>query len=134
MDGYEQQAELMKVLAHPIRLHILDILKEGECCVCHLTAVLKRRQPYVSQQLMALRDVGLVADRKEGTLVYYRLADGRVAELLAAAREVLRARGLAVEVPAIPKPPVSGCSCPKCQELEACCGLPGENALARRAG
>jgi len=134
VDGYEQQAELMKALAHPIRLHILDILKEGECCVCHLTTVLKQRQPYVSQQLMALRDAGLVTDRKEGTLVYYRLADGRVAELLAAAREVLRARGLAVEVPAIPKPPVSGCSCPKCQELEACCGLPGENALARRAG
>ena len=119
MGGYEQQAALMRVLAHPVRLQILDVCKEGECCVCHLTAVLKQRQPYVSQQLMALRDAGLVADRKEGTLVYYRLADERVAELLALARESLRARGLRVELLAIPKPPVRGCSCPECQELSA---------------
>lgn len=123
MDGYEQQAELFKVLAHPIRLHILDILKEGECCVCHLTTVLQQRQPYVSQQLMALRDAGLVVDRKEGTLVYYRLADDRVAEFLALARQSLRAMGLTVEVSAIPKPPINGCPCPKCQELSACCSI-----------
>jgi len=76
----------------------------------------------------------LVADRKEGTLVHYRLVDGRLAELLALARESLRARGLPVELPVIPKPPVSGCPCPQCQELSACCGLPGGNGLARRAG
>jgi len=91
--------------------------------------VLKQRQPYVSQQLMALRDAGLVVDRKEGTLVYYRLANGRVAEFLALARESLRAMGMQVDVPAIPKPPVRGCPCPRCQELSTCYGVPGGASL-----
>jgi ArsR family transcriptional regulator len=120
MESYERQAEAIKALAHPIRLRILDILAEGEACVCHLTAVLNQRQPYVSQQLMALRDAGLVADRKEGTLVYYRLADRRVAEVVALTREALRAMGQDVQVPPVPKSPVSGCPCPKCLEGVMC--------------
>ena len=43
--------------------------------MCHLRTVLRRPQTYVSQQLRVLRDAGMVADRKDGVLVYYRLAD-----------------------------------------------------------
>jgi ArsR family transcriptional regulator len=105
---------LLRALAHPIRLQILDILKEGECCVCHLTTVLKQRQPYVSQQLMVLREARLVLDRKEGVIVYYRLADQHLVALMESAREMLRATGCQVERVAIPVAPVSGCPCPKC--------------------
>ena len=114
MDGYEQQADLLKALAHPIRLQILDILNESESCVCHLTTILKQRQPYVSQQLMILREAGLVLDRKEGVIVYYRLADQHLVALMESAREMLRATGVQVERAAIPVAPVSGCPCPKC--------------------
>ena len=114
-DGYTELAELIRALAHPTRLRILDILAQrGECCVCHLTAVLEQRQPYVSQQLMVLREKGLVSDRKDGVMVYYRLADARTAALLALSRELLRRSGQRSEFLDVPESPVEGCPCPAC--------------------
>jgi len=112
--AYIKQATLVKALAHPTRLHILDILSQGEACVCHLMAVLRQRQPYVSQQLMILREAGLVMDHRDGVMVYYRLADPAVAEAVRATRALLLAKGEGVEFPAIPQPPVEGCPCPHC--------------------
>jgi ArsR family transcriptional regulator len=118
-DVYEEQADFYKALAHRARLQILDILSHGEACVCHLTAVLEQRQPYVSQHLMVLREAQLVHDRREGTVVYYRLADDRMADLLSLSRELLYAQGLQAGFPPVPEGIVSGCSCPKCMgELE----------------
>jgi len=114
MDPYEKQARLIKAVAHPTRLHILEILSKGESCVCHLTTILKRRQPYVSQHLMTLRQVGLVKDRKDGTMVYYRLADQRIMDAMAITRELLAATGDQVDFPEVPVSPVPGCPCPKC--------------------
>ncbi len=82
MDRYQQSAELLKAIAHPERLRLLVALRDGEECVCHLTALLGQRQPYVSQQLSYLREVGLISDRKEGLRVYYRIQDPRVLKLL----------------------------------------------------
>ena len=50
--------------------------------MCHLEAVLGERQAYISQQLMAMRDVRVITSRREGRYVYYRLADARVLDLL----------------------------------------------------
>ena len=106
-DGYTELAELIRALAHPTRLRILDILAQrGECCVCHLTAVL--------EQLMVLREKGLVSDRKDGVMVYYRLADARTAALLALSRELLRRSGQRSEFLDVPESPVEGCPCPAC--------------------
>jgi ArsR family transcriptional regulator len=69
-NGFQLQAKLFRVLAHPVRLQILTILAKHEACVCHLEALLGRPQPYVSQQLATLREAGLVQDRREGTLIY----------------------------------------------------------------
>ena len=115
-DGYQQQAELIRAMAHPTRLRILDILAQrGECCVCHLTAVLEQRQPYVSQQLASLREAGLVTDRRDGTLIYYRLADNHVATLLDEAKAVVGVlRGESLAFPAIPKEVLDNCPCPRC--------------------
>jgi len=114
MNPYREQASLIKAMAHPTRLHILDILSRGEACVCHLTTILKLRQPNISQHLMVLREAGLVRDRRDGVVVYYRLADDRTAQVIALTREMLCSRGVEVNFPPIPTVPVKGCPCPKC--------------------
>ncbi|MDH4137824.1 MAG: metalloregulator ArsR/SmtB family transcription factor [Anaerolineae bacterium] len=82
MSEFKENAQLFRILSHPARLQILDILRGGEECVCHIQSLLNKRQAYVSQQLMVLRDAGLVTDRKDGLNVFYRLADPAVADLL----------------------------------------------------
>jgi DNA-binding transcriptional ArsR family regulator len=82
MSEFKEKAQLFRILSHPARLQIVDILRRGEECVCHIQSVLGKRQAYVSQQLMVLRDAGLVTDRKDGLNVFYQLADPAVAELL----------------------------------------------------
>ena len=75
--------ETAKGFAHPARLRILAMLAEGELCVCQLTAVLDLAPSTVSQHLSVLSRGGLVADRKDGKLVFYRLRkDGAAARLL----------------------------------------------------
>ena len=114
IQAYKMQAALTKVLGHPARLRILDILSHGEACVCHMTTVLGQRQPYVSQLLMSLRDADLVRDRREGSTVYYRLADSRIAAIISLTRDLLREREPELEWPALPEAPVEGCPCPRC--------------------
>ncbi|MFH1635077.1 MAG: metalloregulator ArsR/SmtB family transcription factor [Chloroflexota bacterium] len=105
-DTYRQVTQLFHLLSHPARLHILDELRRDEACVCHLQAVLKRPQAYVSQQLRVLRDAGVVTDRKEGQLVYYRLNDPKVAQLL---EIVLGSAGERTHPPDCPCPLCAGC-------------------------
>lgn len=73
---------IFKGLAHPARLHILRILWHGETCMCQIERSLAKRQPYVSQQLMALRKAGLVESRQVSIYVYYRLANPLIATIL----------------------------------------------------
>jgi DNA-binding transcriptional ArsR family regulator len=114
--GYQYQAQLFRALSHPVRLHILDILSQQEACVCHLTAILGKRQPYVSQQLAALREAGLVVDRREGTLIYYRLVDERVAELLEEGKGLVHGPdGQSPAFPPVPAGALENCPCPRCQ-------------------
>ncbi len=108
MDSYRLPAHILKALAHPARLRILNSLREDEQCVCHLTALLKQRQAYVSQHLMSLRQAGLIEDRKEGLRVYYRIADPRVLSVL----DLVNA--LAHISPPEPET-VTACSCPRCE-------------------
>lgn len=80
----QELADLFKAMAHPARLQILSMLRQGEICVCHIENALGKRQPYISQQLMVLRDAGLVESRKDGLQVYYRLANPLVEGVLTA--------------------------------------------------
>jgi len=82
MTGFECQANLLRALAHPMRLQILQALSQEAACVCDLMLIIKRRQPYVSQQLMVLRDAGLVTGAHEGASVIYRLAQPELKTLL----------------------------------------------------
>ena len=116
-NGYNKEGELFRALSHPVRLRILDVLAHREACVCHLTAVLHRPQPYVSQQLATLREAGLVVDRREGTLIYYRLADDRLAEWLDQGKTLASGiEGMALVFPPVPEGPVANCPCPCCQK------------------
>jgi ArsR family transcriptional regulator len=111
MDPYDLQAGLLKALAHPVRLQILDILREGEQCVCHIEAVLKLRQAYISQQLTTLRQAGLVADRKDGLRVYYRVTDRAVLRMVDQARTILERQGVTLSMPELAP---HDCPCPSC--------------------
>ena len=81
MRKYDRWAKLLKVLAHPVRLQILEILAEDSQCVCDLTAQLKKRQPYISQQLAVLREAGLVTTVQDGWNIYYFLDRSELVKL-----------------------------------------------------
>lgn len=72
-----QAAALLKSLANEDRLLILCQLCAGECCVSELEALVDVRQPTLSQQLAVLRSESLVATRREGRHIFYRIEDKR---------------------------------------------------------
>jgi ArsR family transcriptional regulator, arsenate/arsenite/antimonite-responsive transcriptional repressor len=69
-----------KALAHPVRVRILAMLRGGELCVCQLNAVIALAPSTISAHLAELKDAGLVAERKAGRWVHYRLAAEDAAE------------------------------------------------------
>lgn len=70
---YQSQARIIKALAHPTRLFIVDELARGERCVCELTELIGVEMPTVSRHLSLLKKAGILMDEKRGALVYYRL-------------------------------------------------------------
>ena len=70
---YMQMALIMKAMAHPTRLFILDRLKEREHCVCELQALIKADMSTVSKHLSVLKQAGIIASRKENNQVFYSL-------------------------------------------------------------
>ncbi len=81
-DAYRLLARTVKALAHPTRLAILSLLREGEVCVCELEPALDLRQANISQHLAVLRRANLVTNRREGLRILYRVSDERVFEAL----------------------------------------------------
>ncbi|HUY92346.1 MAG TPA: metalloregulator ArsR/SmtB family transcription factor [Pirellulales bacterium] len=74
-DTLEATTKLLKALADPVRLRLVNLLLDGrEVCVCHLHEALALPQPTVSRHLAYLRKHGIVSGRKEGLWVYYKLA------------------------------------------------------------
>jgi DNA-binding transcriptional ArsR family regulator len=66
---------ILKAMGHPVRLRILTMLRDGELCVCQMTALLDLATSTVSAHLSDLKKAGLVNERKDGRWVFYRLAD-----------------------------------------------------------
>lgn len=69
----EARARVMKALAHPSRLFIVDELSRGERCVCELTEMIGADVSTVSKHLALLRQAGIVLDERRGQQVFYRL-------------------------------------------------------------
>ena len=86
---HEVKATLFRVLGHPARVRILELLAGGERSVGTLQAELDLDSGGTSQHLAALRRIGVVESRREGTTVRYRVSDDRVFDMLAAARDVI---------------------------------------------
>ena len=70
---YKAKAEIIKALAHPTRLFIVDELSRGERCVNDLTDMIGVEMPTVSRHLSQLKNVGILVDEKRGSQVFYRL-------------------------------------------------------------
>jgi ArsR family transcriptional regulator, arsenate/arsenite/antimonite-responsive transcriptional repressor len=96
----DQARALLKALADPLRLRVIEALGRGESCVCDLTADLGLAQSKLSFHLKVLKEAGLLADRQEGRWIYYRLRPEALDEL----RDWLAALGAQCGKPAIPCP------------------------------
>jgi ArsR family transcriptional regulator len=83
------KAEFFRTLGHPVRVRILQLLRGGERSVGALQAELGLDSGGTSQQLAALRRIGLVEGRREGTSVFYRVADEDVFALLELAKGII---------------------------------------------
>ena len=124
MDRDESLSRLFKVLMHPARLEILEILRQGEECVCHMEAALGYRQAYISQHLMVMREAGLVDDRRDGWNIFYRVTEPRVFALVDQARVIVGTPAR----PAKTRGRSPACPCPKCAAAKT-----NQAALARPA-
>ena len=69
----EQFIGIMESLSDPIRINILELMMSGEICVCDIVKVTGLSQSKVSYHMRILKDAGLISDRQEGRLVYYKL-------------------------------------------------------------
>ena len=70
---FEARARIMKAMAHPTRLFIIDELSRNERCVCDLTDMIGADISTVSKHLSVLKNAGLVEDERKGTQIFYRL-------------------------------------------------------------
>lgn len=86
---YEAKAEFFRMLGHPVRIRVLELLQGGPMPVRDLLAAIEIEPSNLSQQLAVLRRSGIVTATRESSTVVYELAGGDVAELLAAARRIL---------------------------------------------
>lgn len=78
LSQYEIHAEICQILTNPIRLHIIDLLRDGEKSVKQLAAEIDASQGTVSRHLSTMRIKGVVIARRDGTNVYYSLGSPRI--------------------------------------------------------
>ena len=86
---YEMHAALGRAIGHPVRLKVLDLLRDGEACVCRLAPQVGVTESNLSQLLAVLRRTGIVETRREGHSIYYRVRDPRIFELIDRMRAIL---------------------------------------------
>jgi DNA-binding transcriptional ArsR family regulator len=86
---YRLKAEFFRLLGHPARVRILELLRDGERSVGELQAALGLDSSGTSQHLTAMRRQGLLESRRAGTSVFYRVKDPRIFQLLEVAKQVL---------------------------------------------
>jgi ArsR family transcriptional regulator len=88
---YEARAEILKAMAHPSRLKMLDALEKGERCVCELQKVVGSDLSTISRHLSVMKAAGIVATDKRGSNVYYRLRVPCVLRMFGCVEAVLAA-------------------------------------------
>ncbi len=78
----QRAADILRTVAHPARLRIIDFLEQGENSVSEICRRLDAPQPYVSQQLNIMKAKGVLASRRNGTQVYYSIANQNVVQVI----------------------------------------------------
>jgi ArsR family transcriptional regulator len=89
VDAYKKRARVIKAMAHPSRLAMLEALADGERCVCELQRLVGSDMSTVSKHLAVMKRAGLVEDRKQGLWVHYRLRVPCVLEFMQCVEAVL---------------------------------------------
>ena len=111
----KETAKILSIVGNPFRIKILMAIGKGEACVCHLEAALNKRQAYISQHLMLMRDAGLLKTRRDGKYIFYRIASQEVFDLILQAAELAGLRP--DEMPVIEEQIViRKCVCPHCED------------------
>ena len=86
---YQAKAEFFRMLGHPVRIRVLELLQDGPKAVRELLAEIEVEASNLSAQLAVLRRSGIVTATRDGSTVVYALAGADVADLLGAARRIL---------------------------------------------
>jgi DNA-binding transcriptional ArsR family regulator len=86
---YQMKAEFFRILGHPVRVRILELLRDGERTVGDLQRELQMDSGGTSQHLGVLRNHGIVEGRRAGTSVFYTVRDPRIFQLLEVSRQIL---------------------------------------------
>jgi ArsR family transcriptional regulator len=87
---FEKQAEVAKAIAHPLRIAIVNFLKDGEQCVCDIAEHVGSERSNVSRHLSVMLNAGLLESRKEGLKVIYRLKCACIVDFFSCVSRVLK--------------------------------------------
>jgi ArsR family transcriptional regulator len=105
-------ADMFKMIGDPFRIRLLLALSEQEACVCHLERLLGKRQAYISQHMMILREAGLLSSRRAGKYIFYRLKDHNLLNLLHRAAQIT---GVKLDSgSSVKENTLANCECPTC--------------------
>jgi len=88
--AYKIKADFLKALAHPLRLQIIELLKNGEKNVTAIIKALNIPQSSLSRHLAILKETGMLKSRQEGTVIYYDIEDNDIFHVLRPIAEMLR--------------------------------------------
>jgi len=87
---FEKQAEIAKAIAHPLRIAVIEYLKDGEQCVCDIAAYVNSERSNVSRHLSVMVNAGVLSYRKEGLKVFYCLKTPCIVDFFACVTRVLK--------------------------------------------
>lgn len=90
MDLNALQAEFFRALSSPVKIRILNALKDNNSCVCDLTKILGETQPQVSRHLNALKEAGILTSKKTGKKICYKIKNRDVLKLLDISKNLIR--------------------------------------------
>ena len=87
---FERQAEIAKAVAHPLRIAVVDFLKDGEKCVCDIAEHVGSERSNVSRHLSVMVGAGVLNYRKDGLKVFYKLRTPCIVDFLACVTKILK--------------------------------------------
>lgn len=105
-------SKVLSTISQPTRIQILLVIAEQDACVCHFESVLGLRQASISQHLMMLRSVGLVASHREGRIIFYRLLHPEIIDIIKQTACLIETDPL--DYQKLATRPIPNCPCPQC--------------------